>query len=78
MDFPFPNGLDPDLIYENMKLVLEKMDYLGELSIMAYVDKETFADELLHAYKKAGVTILPRQGILKTLILFVCRYIYIM
>ncbi|VVB14599.1 unnamed protein product [Arabis nemorensis] len=61
VDFPFPNGVDPALIYQNMKLILENKGFLGELSIMAYVDKENFADELLDVY---GITIIhhPHQG----------------
>ncbi|KFK22724.1 hypothetical protein AALP_AAs62920U000300 [Arabis alpina] len=59
--FPFP-GLEPALIYQNMSSILEKMGFLGKLSIMAYVDKETFPDELRDVYENAGITIIyPRQ-----------------
>lgn len=35
---------------------------LGEFSIMAYVDKENFNDELLDVYEKAGITIILEGG----------------
>lgn len=80
-DFPFPNGVVPDLIYQNMKKILESKGFFGELSIMAYVNKENFADELLDVYDKAGITIIhhPHQGELTMylMLLFFLNLFYI-
>ncbi|VVA94985.1 unnamed protein product [Arabis nemorensis] len=67
MDFPLPNP-DPCDTYKNMNSILEKMGFLGELSIMAYVDQEDFPDHLLDEYKSGGITIIhhPQQGALVT------------
>uniref|UniRef100_M4CY59 Folylpolyglutamate synthase n=1 Tax=Brassica campestris TaxID=3711 RepID=M4CY59_BRACM len=52
-DCPIPEGLNPDLIYENIKSALESKGYDvggGDMSINAYADKKTFSDELLDRY----------------------------
>ncbi|XP_010450822.1 PREDICTED: uncharacterized protein LOC104732917 isoform X2 [Camelina sativa] len=61
-DFPFPVGLRTDLVYQKLKSSLEKDGYvLGELSIMAYADKEKFPYDL-DVYRNAGITIHLVQG----------------
>ncbi|KAL0714414.1 hypothetical protein Bca4012_021393 [Brassica carinata] len=59
VDFPFPEDLAPETIYNNMKSILEKMGFMGDLSIMAYVNMETFPDK--SAYENAGFNIIPHQ-----------------
>lgn len=44
------------------KLTFEEVGFRGELSLMAYVDDENIEDELVDAYKKAGITIILQQG----------------
>ncbi|VVA90621.1 unnamed protein product [Arabis nemorensis] len=58
MDFPFPDGVDPVSIYKKMQLILENEGFRGQLSIMAYVDEETFSDELYDDYENAGITVI--------------------
>ncbi|KAF2561189.1 hypothetical protein F2Q70_00018528 [Brassica cretica] len=59
VDFTFPKDLAPETIYNNMKSILEKMGFMGDLSIMAYVNLETFPD--IPAYENAGFSIIPHQ-----------------
>ncbi|XP_024005786.1 uncharacterized protein LOC18028201 isoform X2 [Eutrema salsugineum] len=64
VDFPFPRGLGPVSIYQNLKTILESMGCVGDLSIMAYVDEKNLRDEWRDvAYKNAGINIVvPPQG----------------
>ncbi|CAA7050487.1 unnamed protein product [Microthlaspi erraticum] len=64
MDFPFPEGLGPDMIYHKTKLFLQSLGRFDDMSIIAYVDKEQFGSKLVGAYKDAGITIIPREGYL--------------
>ncbi|KAL0726497.1 hypothetical protein Bca4012_022590 [Brassica carinata] len=63
VDLPFPSGLSPKEINDNMKLVLQRYGYGdGDLSIMAYVDSETsLVPPDKSAYKDAGITIITHQ-----------------
>ncbi|KAG2249866.1 hypothetical protein Bca52824_089494 [Brassica carinata] len=56
VDLPFPSGLSPKEINDNMKLVLQRFGYGdGDLSIMAYVYSETsLVPPDKSAYKDAG------------------------
>uniref|UniRef100_A0A1J3EGA8 Uncharacterized protein n=1 Tax=Noccaea caerulescens TaxID=107243 RepID=A0A1J3EGA8_NOCCA len=63
VDFPFPEGLSPDMIYHKMRLFLRSLGRCSvDMSIMAYVDREKFDDKLVGAYKDAGFDIIPREA----------------
>ncbi|CAA7050486.1 unnamed protein product [Microthlaspi erraticum] len=62
VDFPFPEGLSPHMIYDKTKLFVESLGCFGDMAIIAYVDEEQFDEKLVGAYKDAGFTIIPRQA----------------
>ncbi|CAA7050489.1 unnamed protein product [Microthlaspi erraticum] len=60
VDFPFPKGLSPDMIYDKTKLFLESLGCCGELSIIAYANEGQFDDKLVGVYEDAKIIIVPR------------------
>ncbi|CAH8316898.1 unnamed protein product [Eruca vesicaria subsp. sativa] len=62
VDFPFPKDLAPETIYNRMKLTLEeKMGFMGDLSIIAYVNSENNLLDDKSAYESAGFNIISHQ-----------------
>ncbi|CAE6034117.1 unnamed protein product [Arabidopsis arenosa] len=59
-DFPFPNDLDPELLYKRFELLLDAKDYYGEMSIWAYAEKIPFSDDVLDKFQKAKIYFLPK------------------
>ncbi|CAA7050492.1 unnamed protein product [Microthlaspi erraticum] len=60
VDFPFPEGLSPHMIYHTTRLFLHSLGCCGDMLIIAYVDMEQFDDKLVGVYEDAGIDIVPR------------------
>uniref|UniRef100_A0A1J3K255 Uncharacterized protein n=1 Tax=Noccaea caerulescens TaxID=107243 RepID=A0A1J3K255_NOCCA len=62
VDFPFPEGLSPDMIYDKTRLFLRSLGCSGDLdlSIIAYANDGQFDDKLVGVYQDARISIVPR------------------
>lgn len=63
---PIPEDLDPQSVYQNIRTALANKGYHGEVSIMAFGDR----NQIPGYYESAGIQIFPKGNNLFFIILF--------